>query len=372
MNMYSLHGFEELIGAVFGQVCQRLDRIFILNAGVAAEPGSQGDLVEQHPGLVGLHGTARSDRPRDPFLVILGPAEEGVTAADRQVGVLKHDRAISFAVEVGLIALAYQGLGLGLFLGLALDELEDVGMPALERLHLGRAAGLAARLDDAGDRVVDPHEADRAGRFAAAGEFLLAGAESGKIGASSRAKLEQHGLAMGQVHDAFHVVVDTLDEAGRRLGRLVGAGGPSDRTRLFIPPPVVGRSGNSITVVKPDVEPDRGIERAVLIDAQGCQLVVEPICILGGGEIAVVPAPVGDRPGHAVDELANRVLALAFRGTAVAAGHVAVKVLADHHVGGKLAPVARNLAIDLLEDHPPPLVLDLRGSEDPSRCRRTG
>src|SRR3954447_16181894 len=23
MNMYSLHGFEELIGAVFGQVCQR-------------------------------------------------------------------------------------------------------------------------------------------------------------------------------------------------------------------------------------------------------------------------------------------------------------------------------------------------------------
>ena len=126
----------------------------------------------------------------------LGGAQEGVGAADREVGVLEHHRAVGLAVEVGLVARADQGLGLLLFLGLALDELEDVGVPALEGLHLGGAAGLAAGLDHAGDRVVDPHEADRARRLAAAGELLLAGAQRREVGAGSRAELEEHGLAV--------------------------------------------------------------------------------------------------------------------------------------------------------------------------------
>ena len=38
------------------------------------------------------------------------------------------------------------------------------GCQSLSDLHLGRAAGLAAALDDRGDLVVDPHERERAGR----------------------------------------------------------------------------------------------------------------------------------------------------------------------------------------------------------------
>ena len=238
-------------------------------------------------------------------------------------------------------------------------------MPALEGLHLGGAAGLAARLDDAGDRVVDPHEADRARGLAAAGELLAAGAEGREVGAGARAELEEHGLAVGQPHDPFHVVADALDEAGRGLGVLVGAGGPDDGAGLLVPPPVVGRPGDAVAVEEPDVEPDRRVERAVLVQAEGRQLVVEPLGVLGGGEVAVVAAPVGDRPGHPVDELADRVLPLALRGTAVAAGHVAVEVLADDDVGGELAPAAGNLAVGLLEDRPAALVLDLRRAEVP-------
>ena len=38
-----------------------------------------------------------------------------------------------------------------------------------------------------------------------------------KIGAGAGAELEQHGLAAGELHDVFHVVVHALNEARRAL-----------------------------------------------------------------------------------------------------------------------------------------------------------
>ena len=55
-------------------------------------------------------------------------------------------------------------------LRLAVDELDDVGMLGVQDDHLGGTARLAARLDDAGKRVVPLHEGDRAGRGPATGE----------------------------------------------------------------------------------------------------------------------------------------------------------------------------------------------------------
>ena len=52
--------------------------------------------------------------------------------------------------------------GLGLFLRLALDEVDDVRMIHVQDHHLGRAARFAAALDDAGERVKPAHEAQRA------------------------------------------------------------------------------------------------------------------------------------------------------------------------------------------------------------------
>ena len=95
-------------------------------------------------------------------------------------------------------------------------------MPDLQRLHLGRAASLAAALDHGGDLIVHPHERQRPRRLSAPGQLLAVRAQRRKIGARARAELEEHGLASGQLHDVLHVVLDALDEAGRGLGILVG------------------------------------------------------------------------------------------------------------------------------------------------------
>ena len=63
---------------------------------------------------------------------------------------------------------------LALLVGLAPDELLDVGVVDVEDDHLRGAAGLAAALDGAGRGVGAAHEADRAAGRAAAVEQLVA------------------------------------------------------------------------------------------------------------------------------------------------------------------------------------------------------
>ena len=195
---------------------------------------------------------------RGPRLVVHDGLHELIAHADREVRVLEHDRAVGLAVEIGLVAaLLDQHAGLLLFLGLALDELHDVGMPDLERLHLGGAAGLAAALHDGGDLVVDPHERERAARLAAAGELFAMRAERREIGARARAELEQHGLAAGELHDVFHVVADALDEAGRALRIFVRILRLVDRLGLGVPMPIALRTLHAVLMIQADVEPDR-------------------------------------------------------------------------------------------------------------------
>ena len=196
-NMYSLHGLLALIRPLLGQVCQRLIVVSYCTPGSpqcqahSAMRLSSSRAVVRGPSLVGsvtqcvVHFWFFSTR-----------LHELVGDADREVGVLEEDRAVGLAVEVGFVAaLLDQAVGLLLFLPLALDELEDVGVPDLERLHLGRAAGLAAGLHHRRDLVIDPHERERAGGLAAAGELFAMRAERRKVGARAAAELEEHGLA---------------------------------------------------------------------------------------------------------------------------------------------------------------------------------
>ena len=103
--------------------------------------------------------------------------------------------------------------------------------------------------------------------------------------------------------------------------------------------------------IQADVEPDGRIERAVLMQAEPGQLAIESLAVLGRGEVAVVDAPIGDRAADAMDQLPDAVFALR---RAV----LAVEILADHDVGGQLAPGRGNFAVGLLEQHLAVFALD--------------
>ena len=104
-----------------------------------------------------------------------------------------------------VVAVADQRVGLGFFLGLALDEIDDVRVVGIEDGHLGRATSFAAALDDAGEGIESAHEAQgTAGRSAAGDALRELRTQRAEVGAGARAALEEHAPRSGQVHDRLH------------------------------------------------------------------------------------------------------------------------------------------------------------------------
>ena len=337
-----------------------VDRRVVLHARVAAVPGTVGHPVEHLASLIRRTFCRVVGHPAGgPLFVLLDCLHEVVGHANRQVGVLEHHRAVGFAIEVGFVlATGNQRLRFLLFLPLALDELHDVRVPHFDRLHLGGTARLATAFDDRGDLVVNPHERERSTGHTTAGELFALAPQGREVGAGARTKLEQHRLASCQAHDVFHVVRYVLDEAGRTLGELVRILGLGDLLRGGIPSPVALVAPHAVLVVQADVEPHRRVKRPVLVQAEPREVAIETLAIGGRSEIAVFEAPVGDRTGDAVYQLADAILTLR-------RADLAVEVLAANDVGGQLAPEARYLAVVLLEQHLAFLAFDLRGAYFP-------
>ncbi len=233
-------------------------------------------------------------------------------------------------------------------------------MPDLERLHLRRPPGLASALDHAGDRIVNPHEGQRAaGRTATRKLFPLA-ADGRQVGPRAAAELEQHRLRAGQTHDVLHVVFHSLDETGGTLRIFVRVFRLTDRLGRRIPIPIALRTRHAVLVKQTDVEPDRAIERAVLMQTEPRQLPVKVVAVLGGVEVAVRQTPVGDRAGHPMDQLTDAPLTL------LMVLRIAIEILAGHHVGRQLRPGRGNFTVRLLEQRFPRLVLDRGAPQLPS------
>ena len=91
-----------------------------------------------------------------------------------------------------------------------------------------------------------------------------------------------------------------------------------------------------------DVEPHRAVERGALGDEDELQLVVERVGLGLVDEVAAVGAPVGDRVGDPVDDLAQRRLALG-------RAEGAAEVLLGDDVGGVQRPGDGELDAELLE-----------------------
>ncbi len=203
-------------------------------------------------------------------------------------------------------------------------------MVSVENDHLGGAAGLAARFDDAGEGVVALHEGDRSGGGAAAGQELARGADVGEVGAGAAPVLEEHPLGAGQPEDGVHRVLDGVDEARRALRVLFHA----------------------------DVEPHRRVEGGHLVEEEVGQLVPKRVPIGLGGEVAPLAAPAGHGADDAADELADG-------GLTPGRVEVAAEVLGDDDVRGHLGPELRHLDVFLLEDDLALLIADDGGAHLP-------
>ena len=151
---------------------------------------------------------------------------------------------------------------------LGINEFFDVAVRIAQRVHLRRTTGLAAGLHDVGDLIVNFQEAHRSARTTAAAEFFTRRTDGRQIGARPRAELEQHCLGIREVHDAFHVVFDRLDEARAALRIFVLGAGAFSFVGLGIEKPVAlgGVLADAVLVIEADVEPNRRVECAVLIN----------------------------------------------------------------------------------------------------------
>src|SRR4029079_8553143 len=107
---------------------------------------------------------------------------------------LEKHRGVRRARERAVVAGIDERPRLLLFLDLAVDELDDVWMVGVEYDHLAGTACLAARLDDAGERIVALHERHRPGGGAAAGEQFARRTDGRQVRAGARAELEEHPL----------------------------------------------------------------------------------------------------------------------------------------------------------------------------------
>ena len=172
-NMYSEQGLDALMRPVFLRGVPAVDGGVVLHAGIAALPGGFGDLVHEVAGLVGLDRLAVLDGAGGEVAVRLEARMNSSLTRTELLAFWKKMEREGFGVGAGaVVAGCDEGVGLGFFLGLALDEVDDVGMVDVEDDHLGGAAGLAAGLDDAGEGIEAAHEAERAAGGAAAGERL--------------------------------------------------------------------------------------------------------------------------------------------------------------------------------------------------------
>ena len=95
------------------------------------------------------------------------------------------------------------------------------------------------------------------------------------------------------------------------------------------------------------------------MQAQPSQIAIKTFAILRGIKVPVGNAPISDGPSDAVNQLSHRVLPL------LGIVGIPVEILADHNVGRQLAPRSWNLAIGLLKQSLPVLILDRRTTQLP-------
>src|SRR5262249_14470011 len=149
-----------------------------------------------------LHGAAVFDGAGGEAVVAHDGVHEVVGDANGVVGVLEEDGRVGVGVGRGAVVSGCdEGVRLGFFFRLALDEVDNVGVVDVEDNHFGGASGLAARLDHAGEGVEALHKAERTAGSAASAKAFGGGAQRGQVGAGARSPLEEHAFGLRKGED---------------------------------------------------------------------------------------------------------------------------------------------------------------------------
>ncbi len=116
---------------------------------------------------------------------------------------------------------------------------------------------------------------------------------------------------------------------------------------------------NPVLLIETDVEPDRTVERAMLIQTEPGQITIERLRRGLVRKITVLEPPIRDRPRHPMDQLTNRTFATAgMRISAV--GNISIEIFRHRDLGGQRTPGFWDFDILLAKDHLPAVIGDLR------------
>ena len=96
-------------------------------------------------------------------------------------------------------------------------------------------------------------------------------------------------------------------------------------------------------LLEADVEPDRAVERRLLIDEQVLQVVAERLQVVVAREVLLLRRPGGNGVDDTADELFDAPLALR-------SADLAAEILGNDDVGRLLRPESGDFDVALLED----------------------
>ena len=149
-----------------------VDRGIELHSRIAADMRAFGDFAQQRASVFAFARLPIGHATRPPFAAFERGFHELVAYAHAQVFVLIHDRAVGVAIVTAVVTLLDQRPGFFLFLLLGIDELFDVRMPILERVHLRGTPRFAAALHHVCNLIVNFQKRERAAWFAATAQFF--------------------------------------------------------------------------------------------------------------------------------------------------------------------------------------------------------
>ena len=257
-----------------------------------------------------LHGTAVADGASGEIGVAQDGVHEVIGDANGVVGVLEEDGRVGFGVgRRTVVSGGDQGVRLGFFFLLALDEVNDVGMVDVEDDHLGGAACLAARLDDAGEGVKTFHEAERAAGGAAAAEVSVEERSGERLVPVPDPHLKSMPSVLARVRMESSESFTELMKQAEHCGLVYPVTPNSTRPRAGFQcqfwPSELGSMRSQPTLNH------TGELKAAYWRMRMCdELVVESCAVFGSAEVALRQSPVANGFSDAGDELADAGFAL--------------------------------------------------------------